>query len=272
MTGAETVFQTPTVTYSIISLFVFLTGLCIGSFLNVCICRLPEGRSVVSPPSACPGCGHRLKWWENIPVISFLLLKGKCSGCGSRISWQYPVVELLTGLLALALLHKFHLSLQFAIMFLFSCGLIVVTFIDFAHRIIPDVISLPGIAAGIAASFFMPGITWLDSVLGALAGGGVLYLVTWGYYLATGKVGMGGGDIKLLAMIGAFLGWQSIPFIVFISSLVGAVAGIIFIIVSRSGRDYQIPFGPFLAMAAEIYIFFGSWILKTYLAGLSPGT
>jgi leader peptidase (prepilin peptidase)/N-methyltransferase len=250
---------------------VFLMGLCIGSFLNVCIFRLPENRSVISPPSACPKCGHRLRWYENLPLVSYLVLRGRCSGCGTKISIQYPLVELLTAAIAVLLFFKFHLSVQFAIMFGLSCCLIVVSFIDLAHRIIPDIISLPGILAGIIASFFLPGIDWIDSLLGILAGGGILYLVTWGYYLVTKKVGMGGGDIKLLAMIGAFLGWQAIPFIIFMSSAVGAVVGIIFIIFSGKGRHYQIPFGPFLALAAQVQILFGDRILALYLGGFSSG-
>ncbi len=245
-------------------LFVFLFGLCIGSFLNVCICRLPEGESILFPPSKCPNCGHRLSWWENIPLISYLILRGRCSGCQKGISFRYPVVELLTGLVALFLWHRFGPSLSFLIYFVFSCSMIVVTFIDLAHRIIPDVISLPGIVLGFASSFILPNLSWPDSLLGIIAGGGILYLVTWGYYLITKKVGMGGGDIKLLAMIGAFLGWQAIPFVIFLSALTGSVIGIIFILMKGKGRNYQIPFGPFLAMAAEIQLFFGKDIVSLY--------
>ncbi len=251
------------------ALFVFSFGLCIGSFLNVCISRLPEGRSIVTPSSACPKCGHKLKWWENIPVISFLILKGKCSGCGKTISIQYPLVELLSAFIALGLWHKFSLTPQFFIMFALSCCLIVVAFIDLAHRIIPDAISLPGILIGILASFFLPGMNWIDSLLGVLAGGGILYLVTWGYYLATKRIGMGGGDIKFLAMIGAFLGWQSIPIIIFLSALTGSIIGLGFILISRRHRHYQIPFGPFLALAAELYIFYGNKIAELYLSSFS---
>ena len=254
---------------NIVALFVFLTGLCIGSFLNVCIYRLPEGRSVVTPPSACPDCAHRLRWWENIPLVSYLFLRGRCSGCGKRISAQYPLVELLTAGIALVLLYRFHMSIKFLTMFLFSCSLIVVTFIDLAHRIIPDIISIPGILAGIIASYFLPGITYIDSILGALAGGGILYLVTWGYYLVTRRMGMGGGDIKFLAMIGAFLGWKAIPFVIFLSAAVGSIIGIAFILISRADRHYQIPFGPFLALAAELEILFGDRILDLYLSGFS---
>ncbi len=263
-------FQTFSQYISALPVIVF--GLCIGSFLNVCIFRLPKNRSIVSPPSACPSCGHRLHWYENIPVLSYLFLKGRCSGCGSAISLQYPLVELLTAVIALSLWFKFGLSVQFLIMFVFSCCLIIVTFIDLAHKVIPDIISIPGILAGILASFFLPDIDWIDSALGMLAGGGSLYLVTWSYYLVTRKVGMGGGDIKFLAMIGAFLGWQAIPFVILISAAVGSVVGLAYILVSRQSRHYQIPFGPFLALAAEIQILFGDRILELYLSGFSDGS
>lgn len=266
MTG----FHAVPISDNIMALFVFLTGLCIGSFLNVCIYRLPQDRSVVAPPSACPGCGHRLGWWENIPIVSYLFLRGRCSSCGIKISPQYPLVELLTACIALALLYKFHMSIKFLIMFVFSCSLIVVSFIDLAHKIIPDIISIPGILAGIIASCFLPGLTWIDSILGALAGGGILYLVTWGYYFVTKRMGMGGGDIKFLAMIGAFLGWKAIPFVIFMSAAVGSVIGIAFILISRANRHYQIPFGPFLALAAEMEILFGDRILDLYLSFFLP--
>ncbi len=244
--------------------FVFFLGLCIGSFLNVCICRIPENRSVVFPPSSCPKCGHVLKWWENIPVVSFIILKGKCSGCNCPISFQYPIVELLTGIITLALWNKFGPSWHLLVYLVFSYGLIVVAFIDLAHKIIPDLISLPGIVIGFTSSFLLSDITWLDSLLGILVGGGTLYLVTWGYYLVTKRIGMGGGDIKLLAMIGAFMGWQAIPFIIFLSALTGSVIGILFIFIKGAGKDYQIPFGPFLAAAAEMQLFWGKEIISLY--------
>ncbi len=250
----------PTLSY----FFVFLFGLCIGSFLNVCICRLPENESIVFPASKCPKCGHRLSWWENVPVISFFILRGRCSGCKEPISVRYPLVELLTGLVTLFLWHRFGPSWSFLAYFIFSCSLIVVTFIDLAHKIIPDVISLPGILVGFACSFVLPDVSWIDSLLGILAGGGILYVVTWGYYLLTKRIGMGGGDIKFLAMIGAFLGWKAIPFVIFLSALTGSVIGIIFILAKGAGRNYQIPFGPFLALAAELQLFFGKDILLLY--------
>ncbi len=252
------------VPYELITFFVFLAGLCVGSFLNVCIVRLPNGVSVVFPASRCPKCGHSLSWWENIPVVSFLLLKGRCKECKAPISIRYPIVELITGVITLLLWKKFGPSTEFIVYFIFSCGLIVVTFIDLAHKIIPDVISLPGILLGVCSSFILPSLSWLDSLVGVLVGGGILYLVTWGYYLITKRVGMGGGDIKLLAMIGAFLGWQAIPFVIFISALTGSVIGILFILIKGKGRNYQIPFGPFLAFAAFVQLFWGNEIIRHY--------
>jgi len=237
-------------------LFLFVFGLVVGSFLNVVICRLPAGESIVLPASHCPACQAPIRWYDNIPVLSFCWLRGRCRACGVRISWQYPVVELLMGGLTVALYGKFHLSLPFFLYFPFVAALLAVVFIDFHHQIIPDRISLSGILVGLAVSFVNPLVTWQESALGALFGGGVLYLVAWGYALATGREGMGGGDIKLLAMIGAWLGWPCLPFVVFSSSLLGLVGGIGAMVRQRRGGKTVIPFGPFLAMGAYIYLFF----------------
>ena len=244
---------------------VFIFGLCIGSFLNVCIYRLPKGKSIVSPPSSCPKCGHKLAFWENIPLLSYLFLKGRCSRCRERISVKYPLVELLTGILFLLCYEKFGASLSFFSAVIFSSALVVITFIDLEHKIIPDTISLTGILVGFLFSFFMPDLDWPDSLLGIILGGGALYLVIWVYYLLTKRIGMGGGDIKLLAMIGAFLGWKAIPFVIFISALAGSIIGIVFLAVTKKGRNYQIPFGPFLAFAAELQLFYGEKIYSIYL-------
>jgi leader peptidase (prepilin peptidase)/N-methyltransferase len=199
----------------IFPLFALVTGMVVGSFLNVCICRLPRDESVVFPPSHCPQCDYLIRWYDNIPLLSYLLLRGRCRGCGTRISIQYPLVELLNGLLTLALFLRFGPTLAFLVLFLFCSALVVITFIDLEHQIIPDEISLPGIVIGFICSFFLPGHSWLNSLLGILLGGGSLLLVAYAYQWLTGKEGMGGGDIKLLAMMGAFLGWKSILFIVF---------------------------------------------------------
>ncbi|NOQ67545.1 MAG: prepilin peptidase [Desulfobacterales bacterium] len=242
---------------TIIIVFSLIFGATVGSFLNVVILRLPEeGASIVFPGSRCPKCLHDLKWYDNVPVISFILLKKQCRYCGVPISWQYPLVELTMALLSLALLFKFGFTYGLPIYFAFTAALLVVIVIDFYHKIIPDVISLPGIVIGFACSFINPVITWQQSGIGLLVGGGSLYAVAAGYYLFTKREGMGGGDIKLLAMIGAFLGWQSLPFVVFGSSILGAVVGIGTMVKQKKGGKTMIPYGPFLSTAALLYMFY----------------
>ncbi|SNB46204.1 A24 family peptidase [Geobacter sp. DSM 9736] len=254
-------------------LFVFLFGAAVGSFLNVCIWRLPRGESVVFPPSHCPACGTSIRWHDNIPLIGYLLLRGRCRSCGGRISLQYPLVELLNGLLTLFLFLKFGPSLTFLVLSLLLWALVAITFIDLEHQIIPDVISLPGIIAGFAASFAIldplhPSQTvgWLNSLIGIVAGGGSLLLVATAYHFLTKKEGMGGGDIKLLAMMGAFLGWRAVPFILFTSSLLGSIIGIALMVTNKKDSKLAIPFGPFLSMAAVIYIFWGRQLITWYLS------
>jgi leader peptidase (prepilin peptidase)/N-methyltransferase len=246
-------------------LFVLITGMLIGSFLNVCICRMPKGESVVFPPSHCPQCDYRIRWYDNIPLFSYLLLRAKCRGCGLHISLQYPLVELLNGLMTLALFLRFGPTFAFLVLFLFCSAMVVITFIDLEHQIIPDEISLSGIVVGFVLSFFLQGHSWLNSLLGILLGGGSLLLVAYGYQWLTGKEGMGGGDIKLLAMMGAFLGWKSIPFIIFASSLIGSVIGITIMLIQKKDSKLAIPFGPYLAFAAVVYIFYGKQIIHWYL-------
>ena len=242
---------------TIIIVFSFILGAVVGSFLNVVILRLPaEGESIVFPASRCPKCLQSLKWYDNIPIISFILLQKKCRYCGAPISWQYPLVELAMALLSLALVFKFGFTFALPIYFAFTAALLAVIVIDFYHKIIPDVISLPGIVIGFACSFINPVITWQQSGIGLLIGGGVLYAVAAGYYLFTRREGMGGGDIKLLAMIGAFLGWQSLPFVVFGSSILGAVVGLGAMAKQKKGGKTMIPYGPFLSIAALLYMFY----------------
>ena len=258
-------------TLLVYNIFAFVYGAIVGSFLNVCICRLPENRSVVSPPSSCPSCGYRIRWYDNIPIASFLLLGGRCRSCKAPISIRYPLVELTNGLLTVMLFIKFGPTLTFLAFFLLCSALVAVTFIDLDHQIIPDAISLPGIVAGFAFSFFLPWLGWKASLIGLLAGGGSLLLVAYGYQLLTGKEGMGGGDIKLLAMMGAFLGWKSIPFILFSASLVGSVIGVSVMLARGRDSKLAIPFGPFLAFGAILYIFYGSRIIAWYLGLARPG-
>jgi leader peptidase (prepilin peptidase)/N-methyltransferase len=249
-----------------LSFFVALFGALVGSFLNVVIVRLPEeGGSVVFPASHCPVCKKPIAWYDNIPLVSFFLLRGRCRQCQARISLRYPLVEGAMALLALALYQHFGLTLLFPIYFIFCAALLAVIFIDLQHQIIPDVISLPGIVLGFGFSFVNPFVTWQDAGLGILFGGGSFYLVALTYYLLTKREGMGGGDIKLLAMIGAFLGWQSLPFVIFGSSLLGVVAGVWAMIEQRKGGKTVIPYGPFLAMAALLYLFFRQEIILLFV-------
>jgi len=224
---------------------VFAFGAIVGSFLNVCIVRLPEERSIVRPPSHCPGCRRDIAWYDNVPVLSYLVLRGRCRNCGIRISPLYPVVELLTGALAVALWMRLGLTLAFAGYFVFAAALVTITFIDLDHRIIPDVISLPGIVVGLAVSLVSPLVTPLDAVLGALIGGGILLAVAFGYQAIRGQEGMCGGDIKLLAMIGSLI-------------------GISIMLYQRADTKLAIPFGPFLAGGALVSLFFGDRILAFY--------
>ena len=254
--------MTPDTVYA---LFALAFGMVVGSFLNVCICRMPGGQSVVTPPSHCPHCSYQIRWYDNIPVVSYLLLRGKCRGCGAHISLQYPLVELLNGILTLLLFLRFGPTLTFAALFIFCSALVVITFIDIEHQIIPDEISLSGIVIGFIVSFFLKEQSWLNSLLGILLGGGSLLLVAYVYQWLTGKEGMGGGDIKLLAMMGAFLGWKSIPFIIFASSLVGSVVGVSMMLFQKKDSKLAIPFGPYLAFGALLYIFYGKPLVQWYL-------
>ena len=254
--------MTPDTVYA---LFAIVFGMVVGSFLNVCICRMPKDQSVVTPPSHCPHCSYQIRWYDNIPLVSYLLLRGKCRGCGAHISLQYPLVELLNGILTLLLFLRFGPTLAFVALFIFCSALVVITFIDIEHQIIPDEISLSGIVLGFVLSFFLQGHSWLNSLLGILLGGGSLLLVAYAYQWLTGKEGMGGGDIKLLAMMGAFLGWKSIPFIIFASSMVGSVVGISMMLFQKKDSKLAIPFGPYLAFGAVLYIFYGKPLIQWYL-------
>jgi leader peptidase (prepilin peptidase)/N-methyltransferase len=245
--------------------FVFSLGAIIGSFLNVCIVRLPKRESLIRPSSHCPHCNEPIKFYDNIPIISYVLLAGKCRHCKNRISSRYPIVEGITALMTVALFLRYGPTVQFLLLLFFSAALLVVTFIDLDHQIIPDAISIPGIACGIAASLLIPTISWLDSLLGILVGGGLLLLVAFGYKWVTGREGMGGGDIKLLAMMGAWLGWKAIPFILLASSLIGLVVGGGSGLLLKRGLRAKIPFGPFLAIASLLYIFFGQEAINWYI-------
>jgi leader peptidase (prepilin peptidase) / N-methyltransferase len=249
----------------------FLFGAIFGSFANVCILRVPVDESIVFPGSRCPECKQPVAWYDNVPLLSWLWLRGRCRSCREPISFRYFVVELVTALAAVALYLRFGLGVEWLILFTFVGALIVITFIDLDHRIIPDVISLPGIAAGFLLSLRgAPGPGPLSSAIGILVGGGLLLAVAWGYHAATGREGMGGGDVKLLGMVGAFLGWQSVPFTMLLSSLTGSVVGLTLMWWTGSDTKYAIPFGPFLALGAITYIFWGNQMIGWYL-GLGAG-
>ena len=245
---------------------VAMLGAVIGSFLNVCIYRIPAGKSIAFPASHCPVCSAPLRWYHNVPVISFLLLRGKCAFCNAKISWRYPAVELLNAGLYVLAFWYFGFSPITLVLFLFLSALVVITFIDLDHQIIPDVISLPGIVVGFACSFALPWLTWLDSIYGILLGGGSLLVVAGAYEFLTKKEGMGGGDIKLLAMIGAFLGWKVILPVIFLSSLIGSLVGVPLMLLQKSDGQLAIPFGPFLATATIVWLFWGRSILQWYFS------
>lgn len=246
----------------LLSTYFFILGTIIGSFLNVCTYRLPKKESLLFPSSHCPHCCAPIKFYDNIPLLSFLILKGRCRQCKTKISWRYFSIELLNGLFYLFLYLKFGLSFKLAAYLVLTSSLIVVTFIDFDHKIVPDKITLPGIILGLIFSFFTP-ITFIDSLLGTIISGGLFYLIA-----AISRGGMGGGDIKLVAMIGAFLGIQKILLTIFVSAFIGSIVGITLMILKKKKRKDALPFGPFLALGAMISIFWGTQIINWYL-GLS---
>lgn len=248
----------------LIGLIVFVFGSCIGSFLNVCIYRIPAEKSIVYPGSMCPVCGTAIRYYDNIPILSYTWLGGRCRSCRTRISVRYPLIELLTGIMALGLFFKYGPTIQMLVYFTFAAILIIITFIDIDHRIIPDSLSLPGIVVFFCAALTIPSMTWHDSVLGIVVGGGSLFAVAVVYHLLTRKEGMGGGDIKLLAMIGALIGWKGVLFTVFVSSAAGTIIGLGIMIATRQNMKLAVPFGPFLSLGAITYIFWGKQVISWY--------
>ena len=244
---------------------VFVFGAVVGSFLNVCIHRIPNRQSIVSPGSSCPFCKSGIPWYLNIPLVSYLLLRGRCRFCSQRISIRYPLVEALTGLAAMAVLFQFGLTAEALFWFAFIAVLITISFIDLDHQIIPDVLSLPGICCFASSFYLVPGMTWQETAAGILAGGGILYAVAFLYSLARKEEGMGGGDIKLLAMIGAATGVKGVLFTLFAGSLLGTLAGAAVMVATRTANHkLKIPFGPFLSAGAVAYIFCGSRLIQWY--------
>ena len=243
---------------------VFVAGLIVGSFLNVCIYRLPRRESVNWPGSHCTACNRPLSWFENVPVASWLALRGRCRTCGASISAMYPVVEALTGSVFLAGFLLYGLTPLFVVRVAFACAMVVLFVIDLRHRILPNIITVPGIVIGFAASLWLaPG--WVSSLLGLLIGGGVLFLIGETYYRLRGVEGMGMGDVKMLAMIGAFLGWPLTILTLIIASFAGSLFGGAMIVTGRGGMQAALPFGTFLAVGALIAAVAGDPILTWYL-------
>ncbi len=273
---------------------VLFLGLSFGSFLNVVAYRLPRmmerdwklecheflelkppefeanlaSLSLATPTSACPNCGHKIRFWENIPVISYLFLKAKCSSCGTSISFQYPAVELLTALASLTVAYTFGVTIQTVLALLFTWVLIALTLIDIKKQLLPDDITLPLLWSGILLSFFNIFTDLTSSVIGAMAG----YMILWSIYqlfkLLTKKEGMGFGDFKLLAALGAWVGFDYLPQIILISSVVGSIIGISMLVIGRTKQQQPIPFGPYLAVAGWIALLWGETINSTYLSFL----
>jgi leader peptidase (prepilin peptidase) / N-methyltransferase len=271
--------------HSVIPLVVFLFGLVIGSFLNVCILRIPADKSVVLPASSCPKCGKEIAPYDNIPVVSWILLGGKCRRCKGKISAMYPAIELLTGLLFLACYFTFGLTLETLKWSVFASLLVVLTITDLRERILPDAVNFFGLGAGLLFSMFTKPVDgaslWLanrwfefppptaalsvaDAVLGAAVGSGLLWAVAEGYFRLRGREGMGLGDVKMMAAVGAFLGLKRTLMTVLAGSLLGSVIGIAVISISRKGRDYELPFGTFLGAGALLVLFFGTPALYWY--------
>lgn len=240
-----------------------LFGLCIGSFLNVVIYRLPLGQSLATPPSRCRNCGYSLRWFDNIPVLSWVLLRGRCRKCGTPVSWQYPVVELVTGALFVLVVWLTPPGPLMASRLLLVCILIALFGIDLEHQILPNSITLPAIAIGVLFSLIAPP-GWKDALIGVVLGGGILYAIAWGYYLWRREEGMGMGDVKMLAMIGAFLGWKAVLVTLVLSSFAGAFIGLGLMAVQRGTMKYALPFGTFLAIGAVVAMFVGEPLIAWY--------
>lgn len=238
----------------------FVFGSLIGSFLNVCIVRLPRDESVNHPRSHCRSCQKTLPFYDLIPIVSYLWRRGKCRFCNASFSIDYLIVELLAGCLSVVTFNTFGFRAMGLAYFSFVASLIAITFIDIHHRIIPDVISMGGTVLGFLLSFYFLTITPLQSFLGILSGGGILFLLAYFYFKSTKREGLGGGDIKLAAMIGAFLGYQGVFLTLFIGSMLGAVWGLIMMIIKKQNLQYALPFGPFLALGALIVLFYGDHI------------
>jgi leader peptidase (prepilin peptidase)/N-methyltransferase len=247
-------------------IFIVLFGLAWGSFLNVVIYRLPREISLIRPPSSCPHCQKRIKYYDNIPLISFLLLRGKCRYCQQKISITYPLVEFLTSLSFVLLYSYYSLSFFFFASCLFASALIVLSFIDFYYQILPDEITLPGLALALVYSLFRKDLNLTQALVGAVVGAGFLLFIYGAYYLLRKKEGLGMGDVTMMLMIGAYLGWRQAFFTLILASLAGALVGIFFILFRKKDLQYSLPFGTFLAPAAFASLLWGERIINAYLS------
>ena len=268
---------------------VLLFGLIVGSFLNVCIARIPLEQSIVSPPSRCPRCKSRIRWYDNIPVLSFFLLRGTCRKCGQPISWRYPLVEVLNGLLFLWTYGEFGLTGEGVLVMALCSSLLVITFIDFDHQIIPDVITLPGMVIGLTvAPFFMSGLevplsfglsslipssgphltSFLNSLIGLLLGALPLLIIGWLWEKLRKIEAMGGGDVKFMGMVGSFLGWKGAFLTIMLGALAGSIVGVALILLKKHRPEKVIPFGPFLAFGTLLTLFYGADIIFWYFGML----
>ena len=249
----------------LLDVYAALFGLIVGSYLNVVIHRVPRGLSTVLPRSRCPACGEPIRARDNLPVLSWLLLRGRCRHCGALIAWRYPLVEALTAILFVACMERFGPSLAAAAAALFGCLLIALALIDAEHFILPDRITLPGIVAGLA---LQPWLDWgglVPALIGAALGAAILLALWGGWLLVRGEEGMGLGDVKMLAMVGAFLGWKGVLVTLFFASLSGAAIGLALIAAGRGGMKSRLPFGTFLAAGAVVALFWGPALADAYL-------
>ena len=249
----------------VLLVYATVVGLIVGSYLNVVVYRLPLRLSTVLPRSRCPVCASPIRARDNLPVVSFLLLRGRCRRCGARIAWRYPLIELATALLFFAVVARFGLSFEALTAALFGCLMLALAAIDAEHYVLPDRLTLPGIAAGLALQPWIAGGSLRGALLGAALGGGALLAVRAAWTLVRREEGMGLGDVKMLAMVGAFLGWQGAAVTFFVATAFGAAVGLALLALGRAGRRTRLPFGVFLAVGGLVALFWGRWLADAYL-------